>query len=189
LTRAAGDGVYEALALLDFFFALPLAERAPWQAALDQAQSQYAKIKGFLSGLAREPSNEQTIEDAHTCLSIEALKRSCVESGVTFNPGSAEGLKHITFFGKQAFSVDLTSLQVRFTEPSPQFTLALRALSQGPITKDQFFKSVWGDQKFVPALHDPVIRRLLYRLRKQSGLSLTMARSRITLNDLLAVEV
>jgi hypothetical protein len=51
-----------------------------------------------------------------------------------------------------------------------QLFKAAAILNEETLTKETFFARIWGSQRFAPSLHDTLIRRLLYRMRRDMKL-------------------
>jgi len=64
---------------------------------------------------------------------------------------------------------------------------ALMSLASTSLTKEEFFQANWGTQKYVPHLHDGLIRNLIFRIRKRTGLNIQINNGTITLVGLLVI--
>jgi hypothetical protein len=83
--------------------------------------------------------------------------------------------------------VDLRTLKVSRVKYSDQVWKALSAIAGINLPRAEFFKQVWELQKFVPEIHDDVVRRLISRLRKTTGCQVTVVSGAVGLPSTLVV--
>jgi hypothetical protein len=66
-------------------------------------------------------------------------------------------------------------------------SLALSALEKGEVSKDLFFRLIWGKQKYVARLHDPLIWNTIHRLKRGLGVRVSIEEGGIFAPELLVL--
>lgn len=65
---------------------------------------------------------------------------------------------------------DLEKSKVHCYAPDHQILQALLAISEGPLSKKEFFARLWGRQLYSPRLHDGLISSLVHRIKKETSI-------------------
>jgi hypothetical protein len=84
--------------------------------------------------------------------------------------------------------VDLREGTVAALPCTDQQARALASLAGAPVAKDLFFRALWGNQRYSPALHDPLIWTLAHRLRKATGLDVRIESASLSLPEALVLD-
>jgi len=79
------------------------------------------------------------------------------------------------------------NLQYKIFDLQDHIPKALITLANNPCTKEEFFKLIWEQGKYVPHLHDGVIRNLVFRIRKKTGLSMQFEKGILSISGLLVL--
>lgn len=152
LSLQLGDLLFAALARVDLQYStLADAELAGTLAA---DRHLFARVERLLSAIE---SNSTTTSTARSVLSSKYVRVRAPRP--TF-----------ILLAKHNILIDLVSIAARELRKGKQLITALKALEQGPLSKEEFFKAVWGLQKYVPRLHDRLIHQCLLRIRGELAL-------------------
>jgi hypothetical protein len=168
MTEASGERLYCALASVDAALFGPRALRGHFLKKA-RASSDLSRIKKVLDEVfgTSQPTSGTT-----------ELQRAHAEKGPTSGNASSPQINYVADLKRQiAFQIapwQLVSLAGHFRVQS-----ALRALARGPLAKEAFFASIWGNAKYSPVLHDSSISNLLNRVKKVSGIPIRIRAGRV----------
>ena len=162
MARMTGDRLYEALSTLELFSSISKEAKQNWQPALNEAQESFARVRTL---------TEELSQDLEPTASARSILLSKVEEGFFRTPTQVDETKKVILLDREIAIVG-RELKVENLKLSKQIKKALMAVSMGPVEKEEFFRAVWGEQKFVSELHDDVIRSLLHRIRKFHGIEI-----------------
>src|SRR5205823_2544321 len=80
------------------------------------------------------------------------------------NSSSCEQVENIILLSKQLM-VRINPFLVRPIKITEQIKKALSALQNKELDKDEFFKKIWGNQRYSPDIHQGTIKALISRVR------------------------
>jgi hypothetical protein len=175
LSDASGDRLYSAIGLLDLYAAGATESRAALEPRIRQAAKEFPRVAAAFEQLVgtTQPSSTSVRTLAGFPGASDALQRRWIE-GAAFN---------LIILPETQICVGLQPLKVVHLSGQYQVFQALRFLQQGPVPKKEFFRILWGEQKYSPRLHDPLISRLLYRMRKSPGIRAHLEQGQVTMKD------
>jgi tetratricopeptide (TPR) repeat protein len=179
MARVTGDRLYEALSTLELIAGLSDRMKSTWAASLTSANQSFARIRTL---------TEEINQDAIPSSSATSISRSIVDGRFARSPDNIDETLKIILLRRE-IAIDCRELKVENLKLSKQIQKALLALAHGSVEKEDFFRAVWGDQKFVPDLHDDVIRSLLHRIRKSHGIEILTREREIRAPGYLLVDV
>lgn len=144
--RATGDDLYAALAIADIFHGAGPDIRADWFSEYQLSRNRFERLSA-----------------AGT--SADAVALTMTDPQFELRPHHAETIQNLVLT-RTGLVVNLKSIKIARFVTTPKMSLALRALRTGGISRESFFKEVWGNQKFSKVIHDGVVRRMIHRLRQ-----------------------
>ena len=95
-------------------------------------------------------------------------------------------IKSIIFAQAQVI-LNLETGKVIDCSTHPQLLNALEVLAKGNHSKASLFKALWGNQKYVPQLHDGLIFGLQQRLKSKFRIKMSMGQSQIKVFDVMVI--
>jgi tetratricopeptide (TPR) repeat protein len=158
LSEKMGEALYSALARLDSYFLRPsLTERK----SLESVFFEFPKVQRILEEVEGTSSFVST-----TSQSIREFRTKSKAA-----PQTREREPHFELLilpkAQILVSEKEGKLHFRKLKKRKQLFVAAENLSEGPISKERFFAKQWGKSRYVPLLHDGLIRTLVCRLRKE----------------------
>ncbi|MEQ1877996.1 MAG: hypothetical protein ABL958_15240 [Bdellovibrionia bacterium] len=179
LANAMGDRLYAALALQDIFHAVDPKDRGAIDPRLLAETEQFGRVRLLKRELAGEvPASLSTSALQHWLDFPSHLPRTFA--------GLPADVRMIVI-SSQRIAVHVDPFQTKILPKHKQLFDAAQVLYEGPIVKDAFFARIWGTQKYAPAIHDILIRRVLYRLRKHMGANVTSERQVLKIHNALFI--
>lgn len=160
IAEKMGDRLYSGWAFLDFYLSKNENSREQDQSHLTSILSEFSSIQNFWDNL--ENPGHQKSTTLKTILAHKPRHR---------NPWPDFDFQEIVLSGKDLIvrlSGDFVSVV-----PLPrrkQLFKAVHHIIPGELTKSEFFAKQWGRCRYVPRLHDGLIRTLICRIRKEMGL-------------------
>lgn len=185
ICRTIGNELYESGACQDLFWSLNEHDRTAWQWAHQAALAKFSRLNRIDEEAQSQARSRGSVQITS---SAESLALSILETKSVFwneDPIAVETLVLV----RSGLIVDLRFSNIRKINLPAQLQEAVLAFVDGAIDKQDYFHKVWGEQRFVSELHDDVIRRSIYRLRKATGLSFVSLNSVLELPQTLVLEV
>jgi hypothetical protein len=168
LADAIGDKLYVALAEFDFISgsSSSLDELLKKSVALGKNYQKIEKIRKELEEKIGQSTSSLTIS--------QTVRKEKNLSELSSHLSESSFKQMILLFAELGIVADLEKSQITSIPAQGKISKALELLGNGPLSKKAFFAGIWGKQAYSPRLHDPLISNILYRLRKDSGLSVEM---------------
>lgn len=160
LTEATGERLYSALACADAAVCGPDQHRDWFLKKIQSERTEFHRIEKLLK--SSESSQPSSASEAVFSALIQNQNSPC-------RSGSPTLPSHL-FFSKPKWVFQLKPWIATDLETHPQLVLALSALSKGPLTKEAFFKEVWGNTRYTTRLHASSIQYVLSRIKKITGI-------------------
>ena len=172
-----GDKLYEALGRLDYYCSLSVENRGVVKNEVTQDALSFRRV----NALFYQMSDISTVTST-TAQGLNEFWRlqhsSNDEVSLQFSNYTAIFFRECIFTLHPFKAIKLSKYK--------QICLALRCLKTRP-SRAEFFKVVWGSQKYAPHLHDGLIAALCYRIKKISGVTVKNENSEMKLLDTLVL--
>jgi tetratricopeptide (TPR) repeat protein len=174
-----GDLLYQGLALVDVFYSLDHEGQRYLKNAMEKAKKKFVRIHILCDEIeSNSPKSvtAQTIQNFKGFLSVPPFSEESL----------CEAPKAILFSkARRLFNFDLNRCCIPDSE---KMELALSLLAKKTsIGKSDFFKTLWGNQKYLSRLHDSLIGHLLSRMRKDLSLDLAIEGSNVILKSKIEI--
>jgi hypothetical protein len=163
LAEAMGEGLYAALSLAELHQVTGGAVPESLRHKLLAGCEQFARVSRLLEAAEEELSTSQRL----------------VRRPAGASRGELPDRVDRIFLLRQARLVRLEPFAAESRPISPQSAKALAALADGPLARAELFRRVWDRIRYSPALHDGLIKSLLSKVRKESGLPVESRGDRI----------
>jgi hypothetical protein len=180
LAEIVGDRLYRALALLDVWSCAKSDLRALIHPMLMEGCAEFKRVQMVYSEMSElsDPDSENS-----TSGSLLASSMRAPEIGVR-DWKRMLAATHVYVPIRQRV-IELSPW--KSTAVSKAQSLALETIGQGEISKEQFFRAIWGKQKYAPRLHDPLIWNTIHRLRRTLGVGVSIEEGRIVCGGLVSL--
>lgn len=177
--KLSGDQVYQALALVDLIPFVDKADREVLEKELGLASQQLPRIQTLVAELQnREISPSTTAQDIlnYQARDVEVVRMTDLSQQIQFY-----------FHRQEQLLIRHDSQEVIDLSGKQKLVQFLNTLSIKPTPKVELFKRIWGSQKYVPHLHNGLIRALVHRARKELGVQVETSEEGLALNGVLAL--
>jgi hypothetical protein len=162
LAEKMGDRFFSALAFLDYYYSKKHSQRGSDQRMLESFTSEFPKIKQMRNeiehGSNTQSTTTKTMNEAH--------------------PSHDQDWPLFDFNRLLIPKVELiaqvheSAVEIKYLPRRKQLFDAVCSLSLGDVHKENFFAMQWGKLRYVPFLHDGLIRTLICRIRKEMNLNI-----------------
>lgn len=180
LANSIGDRLYEVLAQIDVSFSKKYAT-PPFEAEIARAEKEFPRVERLLSEIRAEQPQflSETAKTVRSYLSADRPSET-----VSLNQEKIE----ILYFEQRSFVAQIEPWKILDIKAKPQFSRALNIFkNRNKVSRQDFFKELWGQQKYVPNLHDQTIHALLKRMRKELSLRISCAGEHVCMQGVLVV--
>lgn len=171
IASSMGEDLYIGLALVHLYYSKSYKNYDPFTKQLFAFERRFKRIQRLLQEIN---AGEHAIQPQ---LQADSASNS-------FNP--SEGPQALFLRGVGALVLlNKNNLRYKIFDSQDHIPKALVTIGSKPCTKEEFFKLNWEQRKYVPHLHDGVIRHLVFRIRKKTGLSLQFEKGILSLPGFL----
>ena len=158
LSEKLGDRLYAALSRAELYLSLSSQARQLFEKEIEQDRKEFKKIdkifrtRNVLYTAEKYPNNSK----ADGFGELLAQFRRC----------------EVVVLRNLEAVLNLKTKQITSASRLQKVLKALELLAVSAVTKDEFFRHIWNQQKFVPRLHDGIVRTFIYRIRKIYGIDI-----------------
>jgi hypothetical protein len=164
---AMGERLFSKLGALDCWLASPAEARARFEAELADGCMEFSRVRELRSQIE---ASTLTPECSTTARAARAFDRAQAARGADGVPEAPEAVATL-LFPKRRLALELASGRILDLAPYPQLSRAAELLAaDGPLDKERLFHGLWGNTRYSPRLHDPTIRNLSFRMKKNLGI-------------------
>jgi hypothetical protein len=180
VAQSMGENLYAALALIECHVAAPDSQRETVRSLALEAGSTFERVRRIFDELEGKSDPSTSVQGMKDYLLTKTASETAFDERHLHQPSLV-----IPEYG---VVVNLSpSFRVRSISGYAQFAKIFTSLACGPVSKEEFFALVWGNQKYVEHLHDGSIYTALYRLKKICGVRATIRDRKVHLEDALVV--
>lgn len=178
IAESMGESLYAALAVLDCYVTADDRNRKFFANRLEHEARTFSRVQSLCTEIFRS-----TEKISSTGRVASGFSDRCENS--EYDPAR---VVETLVLADANIALRLMTGQVIDTKPYPQLVNALRALNGRTLSKSELFATLWGSQKYVPALHDGLMFGLQQRLKTKMGIKLSIRNSGITIPTVLLLD-
>lgn len=188
LVDQMGNRLFRALARLDWCESFVSDQGSADRMQLRAEAEEFERVRRLMAELDSAASDSSTT--GKTMLAARAHVAPARAHGLTaLSLTDAHSQLSSMLWVSQGILIDLQPFSVRALTLSPRIKQGFSALSLVPISKAEFFRRVWGAQKYASHLHDDGIDNLLYRMRRVAGVEISAKGGMLALQSCLILGV
>jgi hypothetical protein len=181
---AIGDRLYQALALVDCYFAGSDGLRASLQGPLQRAAAEFGRVRRLM----KETASRSGTGISQTARTIREWEAGIPSRSLELEADFPQRLQASAFlFADHGQLVRLSPWSVHPLRKDGQLVHALSVLGAGTIPRVRLFSELWPREQYVPKLHDARLSSLLTRIRGL-GIQVASGPEAVRVPGLLAVE-
>ncbi len=179
IANSMGDQLYAGLSLLDIWTSVNAKQKKTLAPHLEAARRDFSRVDRF----ARETEDGSDSK----CVLSQGIN-DFMKTSMKFPDRKdvypiLDAQFDCIFIEEHSLWVQLRKQKLYFMSVRPQINSAVNILRKGPISKENFFKKLWGQNEFHSLNHDNLIRTLLSRIRTETKLNIVSRAGKIHLND------
>ncbi|HEX4925640.1 MAG TPA: hypothetical protein VFV50_16210 [Bdellovibrionales bacterium] len=187
LADAMGDELYAALGLFDLLHALPHGS-APWLEPLVAHAQRFNRVR-LLNREVSVESPAGTSTGLPLSQTAVAMKLFAERAAPAATPAfTSLPRAKLLVIPQHRLALKVEPFTSKFLRNHKQLFDITKLLSEGPLPKNEFFTRIWEAAEYQAPVHDILIRRALYRLRRDMGADITSERQLIRLHDTLVLQ-
>lgn len=164
VAEVIGDPLYATLDRVDLGVCLGMSSLEEFQDFLGLEGSRFRKVANLLQ--------EITAQESPVSQTGIAIKKLLGRPRARLLPPTRRPRLQNLVLLDLGLIFRLDKMELSRISPRSQALAVLGSLRNGPIEKEEFFKQIWGLPHFHPDRHGPLIRNLISRTRKQTGMQI-----------------